>query len=290
MSDKIKKLIVIFSILLFSIAFDQGTKFWAESNFASMRYPDHQIEVQVPPEQAGTTLEQFVKTNYPSLNDNDSHFVMTSASKSGIRISPSDTLEANDTISFNQMTRTVIDGYFDFQYARNPGAAWSFMADKSPEVRKWFFGITGIIAVLLMSIFLFISKWQKNKCLIISLACVLGGALGNIIDRFRLSYVIDFISWHVGNHYWPTFNIADAFVTGGVAFLIIDMFVTSAKEKKAKALEDKSEDNKSEDNKSEDSKSEDSKSEDNKEDNKSEDNKSEDKKEEDNKSEDNKQE
>lgn len=61
--------------------------------------------------------------------------------------------------------------------------------------------------------------------LIITLGCVLGGAAGNIIDRFRYGYVIDFISWHIGDKYWPTFNIADVFVTCGVVFLVIDLLI-----------------------------------------------------------------
>ncbi len=234
MADKFKKLIAVLLILIFAVLFDQATKFWAENNFASVRYPDHQIEVTVTPDQADLTLEEFVKKNYDSLNDEDALRVTSSATRNGERLRATDKLAADDKVAFNHLSKTVVDGYFDYQYARNPGAAWSFMADKSATFRAWFFGITGIIAMIALGIFIGVSKWKTQKPLIIALACVMGGALGNIIDRFRLTYVIDFISWHIGEHYWPTFNIADVFVTCGIAFLIIDVIIHGKDEKKNK--------------------------------------------------------
>ena len=225
MMDKMKKIIAVALIVIFAVLADQGTKMWAEDNLASFRYPDHQIEVTVTPEQAGKTLEDFVRTKYPSLNAEDALRVVSSATRNGERLRATDALAGDDKIAFNHVSQTVIDGYFDYQYARNPGAAWSFLADQSDTFRKWFFGITGWIAVIAMGIFIAISKWKTQKMTIITLACVLGGAFGNMIDRFRMGYVIDFISWHIGDAYWPTFNIADVFVTGGIALLIIDMMV-----------------------------------------------------------------
>lgn len=236
MMDRIKKLIAVALIVIFAVVADQATKFWAEDNFASVRYPDHQIEVTVDADQAGKTLEEFVKVKYPSLNEGDALRVTSSATRNGEKLRATDTLAKDETVAFNHVSRTVIDGYFDYQYARNPGAAWSFMADKSETFRKWFFGATGIVAVIAMGIFIAISKWKNQKLTILTLACVLGGAFGNMIDRFRMGYVIDFISWHVGEHYWPTFNIADVFVTGGIALLVIDLIFIHKDEKKEKAV------------------------------------------------------
>ena len=234
--DKMKKLIAVALIVIFAVVADQATKFWAEDNFASVRYPDHQIEVTVDADQAGKTLEEFVKVKYPSLNDGEALRVTSSATRNGERLRATDTLAKDETVAFNHVSRTVIDGYFDYQYARNPGAAWSFMADKSDTFRRWFFGATGIVAVIAMGIFIGISKWKSQKLTILALACVLGGAFGNMIDRFRMGYVIDFISWHVGEHYWPTFNVADVFVTGGIALLVIDLIFIHKDEKKKEAV------------------------------------------------------
>ncbi len=235
--DKMKKLIAVALIVIFAVVADQATKFWAEDNFASVRYPDHQIEVTVDADQAGKTLEEFVKVKYPSLNDGEALRVTSSATRNGERLRATDTLAKDETVAFNHVSRTVIDGYFDYQYARNPGAAWSFMADKSDTFRRWFFGATGIVAVIAMGIFIGISKWKSQKLTILTLACVLGGAFGNMIDRFRMGYVIDFISWHVGEHYWPTFNVADVFVTGGIALLVIDLIFIHKDEKKKEAVD-----------------------------------------------------
>lgn len=234
MMDLIKKFIAVALIVIFAVVADQSSKIWAEDNFASIRYPDHQIEVTIDADHAGMTLEEFVKTKYPSLDEGDALRVTSSATRSGERLRATDALAQDDKVAFNHLTRTVVDGYFDYQYARNPGAAWSFLADQSETFRKWFFGATGIVALIAMGIFIAISKWKNQKLTILTLACIMGGALGNMIDRFRMGYVIDFISWHVGEHYWPTFNIADVFVTGGIALLIIDLFVNHKEDDKQK--------------------------------------------------------
>jgi signal peptidase II len=66
---------------------------------------------------------------------------------------------------------------------------------------------------------------------------VMGGAIGNLLDRTRLGYVIDFIDWHWYQHHWPTFNIADAFISVGVALLVLDMIINGSlyDEKKSSA-------------------------------------------------------
>ena len=230
MSNAIKKTIAVLLVIIFAVLFDQITKFWAEDNFASLRYPDHQIEMTVQPEHAGVTLEDFVKKTNDSLSDENVLRTVASATRDNNRIFASDIVNDGDKISFGYMSRTV-NPFWDYQYARNPGAAFSFLADQSEQFRRIFFGITGIVALIALGAFIGFSSWKNDKRLIITLACVMGGALGNIIDRFRLGYVIDFISWHVGEHYWPTFNIADVFVTCGIALLLIELLVHKDKNK-----------------------------------------------------------
>jgi len=107
----------------------------------------------------------------------------------------------------------VIEGFWNWYRTYNTGAAFSFLADAGGW-QKWFFivlafGISGLMAWML-------SRTQRRDWRqALPLALVIGGAIGNVVDRFLHGHVIDFIQWHVGEHYWPAFNIADSAVMGG---------------------------------------------------------------------------
>ena len=238
MRDNIVKFLFVTIIMILAIFFDQWSKQWAEESLASMRYPEHAVVLTVPADSQEVTLEQFIRNTYPNQPEVNQNHMVFSSSKNGNRLAPTDKLNAGDDIEVHHLSLTVIEGYFDYQYARNPGAAFSFLADQSPEFRKHFFGATGILAIILILVFIGFSSWKNQKLLIIFLAFILGGAMGNIIDRFRWSYVIDFISWHVGEHYWPTFNIADVFVTCGVALLVLELIVHREKKDSDKSQND----------------------------------------------------
>ncbi len=103
----------------------------------------------------------------------------------------------------------------------NAGAAFSFLSDAGGW-QRWFFtllalGVSGWIVVLLR---------QNTQVFRLSLALtlVLGGALGNVIDRIRFGAVVDFVQWHVAGYYWPAFNVADSAITLGAIFLVWDQF------------------------------------------------------------------
>ncbi len=118
----------------------------------------------------------------------------------------------------------VVAGFFHLKYVENPGAAWGFLANSDSNLRTPFFIIVSILAIGF--IIFFFSKLQDQQYLLaISLSSVMGGALGNFIDRLRFNYVVDFIDWHWKELYhWPTFNIADAAITIGVILMFLDMF------------------------------------------------------------------
>ena len=248
MRDNLIKFLLVIFIVFAAVVLDQWSKQWADDSLSTMRYPDHAVVLTVPDTAQNITLEQFIKETYPDQPELNQKQMIISTTKEGGRIFPTETLNPGDKIEIHNLSLTVIEGYFDYQYARNTGAAFSFMADKSPEFRKYFFGATSILAVLLILAYIGFSSWKKKKPLIIFLAIILGGAVGNILDRVRLGYVIDFISWHVGEHYWPTFNVADVFVTCGVALLVIDLIVHRKEEDEEapkddeKKLENKTED------------------------------------------------
>ncbi len=106
--------------------------------------------------------------------------------------------------------------------AYNPGAAFSFLADQAGWQRWFFIGITVVISVVL---FVWIKRTATvERLLRFGLACVLVGAVGNLIDRVFLGHVIDFIHVYYGNRSFPIFNVADIFVTSGVGFIILSSF------------------------------------------------------------------
>lgn len=104
-------------------------------------------------------------------------------------------------------------------YTRNPGAAFSLLADADASFRFWFFLIVSLGAVVMILTFL----WRMpdgERWTSVALALILGGAVGNLIDRLRFGEVIDFIDVYAGPYHWPVFNVADSGITVGMVMLL----------------------------------------------------------------------
>ena len=99
----------------------------------------------------------------------------------------------------------------------NPGAAFSFLAQGSGW-QRWFFTIVGLVACVY--IIWLLRKSQNDKLLCVALSLILGGALGNVLDRIMYGAVVDFIDLHYANWHWPAFNIADSAICIGAALII----------------------------------------------------------------------
>ena len=133
---------------------------------------------------------------------------------------------------------SVLDDFWHFRYVQNPGAAFGFLSGSTSAWRTPFFTIVSLGAMVFIVSY-FRKTTPKQKILRSALALVMGGAIGNFVDRVRLGYVIDFIDWHwYDKARWPTFNIADAAISVGVALLLLDVFMnpqspTSQKTSKA---------------------------------------------------------
>lgn len=110
----------------------------------------------------------------------------------------------------------------DLTLAYNAGAAFSFLADESGWQRWLLTALALAVAVLIVG-YLGRLRARHQGLLCAALALILGGALGNLIDRVRLGYVVDFISAHWHGHYFPAFNVADSSITIGAALLLIDL-------------------------------------------------------------------
>jgi len=123
---------------------------------------------------------------------------------------------------FELYERVEVLPVLDFTLLHNTGAAFSLLAD-APGWQRWFFiGLAGAVSVLLV-----VWIWRTprgEKLLPLALALILGGAVGNVIDRIVHGYVVDFIHAHWGDAYFPAFNIADSAITIGAVLLILDAF------------------------------------------------------------------
>jgi signal peptidase II len=117
----------------------------------------------------------------------------------------------------------IIPDYFSWTLAYNTGAAFSFLAGASGW-QRWLFAVIAIIVSAVLVVWLKRLK-PEETWLAVALALVLGGALGNLVDRVLLGHVVDFILLHWQNRwYFPAFNIADAAITLGAILLALDMF------------------------------------------------------------------
>jgi len=119
---------------------------------------------------------------------------------------------------------------FNFTLMYNKGAAFSFLSDAGGWQRILFVSLSTVISLFLFFWLRQISrdeKQQGNKILPIAICLVLGGAIGNLIDRALTGEVIDFIQVYYSTYYFPAFNIADSAISVGAAFLILDMILES---------------------------------------------------------------
>lgn len=121
-------------------------------------------------------------------------------------------------------TYTVLS-VFNLVLAHNTGAAFSFLNDAG-GMQRWLFSIIAIVASVW--IVRLLRKHSGQVLFALALSMILGGALGNLIDRLSYGYVVDFLSFHWDEHYFPAFNLADSSITCGAFLLILDSF----KEKK----------------------------------------------------------
>ena len=113
--------------------------------------------------------------------------------------------------------------FWNWVLAFNSGAAFSFLSDAGGW-QRWFFTIFSlVISVWIVTL---LRKHNNEFCLSLALALILGGALGNVIDRLHLGAVVDFIQWHVAGYYWPAFNVADSAITLGAIILLWDQLRT----------------------------------------------------------------
>ncbi|MDR0966466.1 MAG: signal peptidase II [Myxococcales bacterium] len=127
--------------------------------------------------------------------------------------------------------RTIIEGALSFVYAENRNMAFGLGESISPSIKAW--GLILLTSSLALGLLVWIwrlgaSDWKFRVCL----SLIASGAIGNIIDRVRLGFVVDFIYWH-GGFTWPNFNVADSFICVGAALMFIFSFQQDIAQRRA---------------------------------------------------------
>lgn len=115
-----------------------------------------------------------------------------------------------------------ITPYFNLVHVHNTGAAFGMLSGAHEDLRVPFFVVVSIIAFGVIGGLVYKAAAEK-VVYVIALGCILGGAVGNFIDRIRYGFVIDFLDFHAGGSHWPAFNVADIAISVGVGLLLIDM-------------------------------------------------------------------
>ena len=122
----------------------------------------------------------------------------------------------------------ILPSFFHLTYVLNPGAAFGFLSGASAAFRGPFFITISALAVLFI---LYYRSRHRGMGLVpsVALAFILGGALGNLIDRLRLGVVVDFLDFFYRSYHWPAFNLADSAITVGVALMVFEIVMDRGK-------------------------------------------------------------
>ena len=119
-------------------------------------------------------------------------------------------------------SRPVVEGLVRLTYVQNRGAAFGILSDADLPYQSLLFSIVSILALGAIAVY----AWKlpfESRLPQTALALIMGGAVGNLLDRMRLGYVIDYVDVYWGRHHWPAFNVADSAISIGVALLVLDI-------------------------------------------------------------------
>ncbi len=129
---------------------------------------------------------------------------------------------------------TYVTSFFNVVRVHNAGAAFSFLASAGGW-QRWFFTGIGVLAAIF--IIWMLKSHAGQKLFSFALACILGGAIGNVIDRSLYGYVVDFLDFHYANWHFPVFNVADSAITVGAICLILDELLRMCRTRRGQGSE-----------------------------------------------------
>ena len=125
----------------------------------------------------------------------------------------------------------VVSGLFSLVHTRNRGMAFGLMNRPGSDF-SFYFLVAATFAAVILLLFWFTKLKDEERRLIFGISLILGGAIGNLIDRLRLREVIDFLDFHIGTYHWPAFNLADSAITLGTFWVAINLLFYSPKSSK----------------------------------------------------------
>ena len=123
----------------------------------------------------------------------------------------------------------VISGFFNLVHTRNRGIAFGIFNRPGSDLGYYLLLSATFVAVILL-LFWFSRLKQEEKVLVPGLSLIMGGAIGNLIDRIRLREVIDFLDFYIGPYHWPAFNVADSAITVGTFWVVLSLLFFSSRE------------------------------------------------------------
>lgn len=131
-------------------------------------------------------------------------------------------------------SRSIVDGLVKLTYVQNRGAAFGIFSDADLPNQHWLLAVVSLLALGAIAFY----AWKLpagSRLPRVALALIMGGAVGNLLDRLRLGYVVDFVDVFWGAHHWPAFNVADSAISIGVALLLLDILRHPQGETRAEA-------------------------------------------------------
>jgi len=127
----------------------------------------------------------------------------------------------DDVLALHE-SRVIVEGLVRLTHVQNRGAAFGILSEAGLPYQAVLFSVVSLVALLAIGL----NAWRmpvESRLPQAALALVMGGAVGNLLDRTRLGYVIDYVDVHWGPHHWPAFNVADSAITVGVVLLVLDI-------------------------------------------------------------------
>lgn len=227
------------AMLVVGVGLDQWTKWYASERLATYHrgYIEHPMSLEVPESADDEPLKSYLEREFAWNTPEAVRNIIERGSvrtPEGRRLRPDTQLEADQVIEVLNRKVTIVDGYWDFEYTENPGAAFGLLSDSDSPYRLPFFIV---VSVLALGVILYILRdvHPGETLIILALSMIGTGAVGNFIDRLRFGRVIDFVVWKVetgGEVYrWPTFNVADSFITVGVVLMFIQIIFGEVEER-----------------------------------------------------------
>lgn len=172
----------------------------------------------------GVTLDAFLADALPHLSGDERRRTIERGlfPARGRRdlVAPSTPAEEGALYLVGHRQVVLIPEHLDFSYVENPAGAWGLLADVDDDVRRTVFFVLSLVAIAVV-VALLVRPPSEHPLPLVALGGILGGAIGNVVDRLTAHYVVDFIHMYWGDYHWPRYNIADIGITVGVIVLLL---------------------------------------------------------------------